>query len=221
MNIKEKTKAVLKSLNSRTFAAALLIAFVLTSAYSLAGFDRKYEDIKNGVLRLHILAASDSEEDQALKLLVRDRVLKASEDVFSSCATVHEAKAAALENKDMLTAAANEVLKENGCPDTVSFALENTWFDEREYDGFTLPAGEYEALRMVIGEGNGHNWWCVMFPSVCIPAATDETGERFSAALGDSEADMVENHIKYKAKFKIVEVFESIKYKLKNRFANG
>jgi stage II sporulation protein R len=89
-------------------------------------------------------------------------------------------------------------------------------FETRDYENFSLPAGTYEALRVIIGSGKGHNWWCVMFPAVCLPSASENQG--FSGVLKEDTAEIVEQPTRYKARFKVVEVFEKTKFKLSKIF---
>ncbi len=153
----------------------LLLAMLLSP---LAGFGQQCAQVRQDVLRLHILANSDSPEDQALKLQVRDAVLLETEDLFSGAATLAEAQAKAAACLPAIEETARRTLAENGCQLPVRAELTRMYFNTREYEDSTLPAGEYDALRLTIGEAQGKNWWCVMFPPLCIPAAaTAEEGE--------------------------------------------
>lgn len=183
----------------------LAIAVAVTSV--AVPFNRKCENIRNSVFRLHIIANSDSEVDQAMKLKVRDGMLDLAENLFKDAADHIEAKEIAEQNIGLLKQNAIETLAKNGCSEDVSVTVGKAWFGTREYDDFTLPAGEYDALRIVIGEGEGKNWWCVMFPAVCLPAAKGDIED----ALDSAETEIVKGKIKYKAAFKIVEIYESVK----------
>ena len=145
------------------------------------------QTLNEELVRLHVVAASDSEADQSLKLRVRDAVLCSLEDAMTEIADPEQAKAYLAENLTRLESVANQVLQDAGCEDTavVSLALET--FDTRVYDTFTLPAGVYDTLRITIGDGEGHNWWCVVFPSLCLPA-TAEGFEDVAAGAGFDEA---------------------------------
>ncbi len=192
-------------LSVRSVACALVLLITL----NVCGFSAKCDVIRENVLRLHVLANSDSPEDQALKLKVRDGILKVSEEVFEGCQSVGEAEAVAREHLPLFKSVAERIISDNGYDYAVKVELSDTWFETRDYDGFSLPAGNYEALRVLIGEANGKNWWCVMFPSVCIPAATKGKKD-FSKALSDSQSDIVTHPQRYKARFKIVEIFQNI-----------
>lgn len=132
--------------------------------------DRK--TLKNELIRLHVVAASDSEEDQAVKLRVRDAVLESLQAEMENVTDMEQAKAYLQENLPKLERVANETLAAAGFTDTATVSLCLEEFATRVYDTFTLPAGLYESLRIVIGEGEGKNWWCVVFPSLCIPATS-------------------------------------------------
>ncbi len=185
------------------------LAVGLTAAMlcAMIPFGVKCEEIRGSVLRLHIIAASDSKRDQELKLMVRDRLLECSDTLLEDSDTLEAAIASAREGSEQLKSAAEAVLRENGCEASVSVSVGKAWFNTREYEDFTLPAGEYEALRVVIGEGQGKNWWCVMFPAVCLPAAAAEIDD----ALDEDGARIVHGKTVYRPAFGIVELYERIK----------
>ncbi|MBQ3140230.1 MAG: stage II sporulation protein R [Ruminococcus sp.] len=133
---------------------------------------RRLDSLRNNVLRLHILADSNTEYAQSLKLKVRDGLLEAN--IFRNAATLAEAELTAAENLDIIEKKAEEILRENGCYLPVSAELADVVFDERVYEDITMPAGEYRALRVKIGSAQGKNWWCVMYPPLCLPAACEE-----------------------------------------------
>ena len=125
------------------------------------------------VVRLHVIANSDSARDQALKLAVRDGVLSRAEALYPPEATLDQARAALADHLDELAAAGQAVVDAQGGTDRVTAQLTRCWFPTKTYDGFALPAGEYEALRVVIGDGRGQNWWCVAYPPLCLGAASE------------------------------------------------
>lgn len=147
----------------------VLAASVVTGG---AGLLRDQETLEEGLLRLHVVANSDAPEDQAVKLRVKDAVVSMLEETMEAMPTVEEAKAYLETHLPQIEETANRVLKElgSGLEAVVTFARER--FPTREYDTFRLPAGVYQALRITIGAGEGHNWWCVLFPSLCVPAST-------------------------------------------------
>lgn len=202
--------------NRKPLEAALLIGLVFSILLSLVGFDARCGQIRENVLRLHVLANSDSEADQALKLRVRDSVLAAGAEIFAGAETEEEALAAARENLDVLQKAAEAEVARSGYDYPVTVEVGPARFDTRVYDDFTLPAGEYEAVRVLIGAAAGHNWWCVMFPAVCLPAAEDQ-GE-FSQVLDDGALEIVEEPAKFTFRFKAVEIYEDIRSALESWF---
>ena len=184
--------------------AGLMLAMLLTP---LAGFGRRCAQVRGEVLRLHILANSDSAADQALKLLVRDAVLRETGDLFSSAATLEEALALAEESLPAIEETARRALEGAGCGDPVKAELTRMYFSTRTYGEDTLPAGEYAALRLTIGEAQGQNWWCVMFPPLCeSPALDKQDVEDFSAEA----QDVLEVEPTYDVRFAIVDFFVSL-----------
>lgn len=188
---------------------AVLFAFLFAVVLSFAGFDSDCDKLRQGVLRLHVIANSDSEADQELKLKVRDAVLETAAEDFKGCTTVQSAETAARNDIDKITEAANAVIKENGFSYNAKVSVKDEYFDTREYDKFTLPAGNYTSLVVRLGEAEGHNWWCVVFPGVCLPTAEDR--ETLEKSVDDSAAKVAYNADKYIVKFKTAEIYERIK----------
>ena len=187
---------------------AVACALVLSAAMSLASFEESCGKIRENVLRLHIKANSDSAVDQNLKLSVRDAVLVTSEAVFSECSSLEEAYTAASDNVEKFKETAQNTVNELGFDYPVSVSIGEAWFETREYESFTLPAGNYEAVRINIGEGKGQNWWCVMFPTLCIPSAKPvDVGEN----MDDDCEKIVTEPERYEVRFKAVERYERIK----------
>ncbi len=191
---------------------AAAIGIIAAISFSLMGFGQDVEEIRENVLRLHILANSDSEEDQQLKLKVRDRLLEVGGEIFENTGSKEEMISLAEDNTERLTAAAKEVINENGYDYDVRIEVGETKFDERVYNEVTMPAGVYTAVNVYIGEAAGHNWWCVMFPPMCLPAA--EESEELDDVLSDEQLDIVENNEKYEIRLKALEIFDSIKEKI-------
>lgn len=202
-NCSERTGVFMK-----LFIKSACIAFVLTVIYSVIPFEAQCSELSDDVFRLHILANSDSEEDQSLKIKVRDRVLEFTEDLFNSASSKEEAENIISENLQEISNAAYQTVLDNGYDYKVTAEITNMYFTTRYYEGYTLPSGMYDALRITIGEGEGHNWWCVMYPSICISSA-EEKDSKAKEALNDDEYDIVRNE-QYQYKFKIVEMFEKI-----------
>ena len=192
----------------------LVFGLVCSIILSFAGIKARCDELRNGVLRLHILANSDSAADQSLKLKVRDKVLEITKEEFARSDSIDEAIKVASSDIDKITAAASEVIKEEGFDYTVNTAVGKEFFTNREYDDFTLPAGVYNSLTVRIGEAKGHNWWCVLFPGVCISAAKKGTLEK---AVSKKSAALAKGGSKYKICFKAVEIYERIKNKIRKK----
>ncbi|MBE6813339.1 MAG: stage II sporulation protein R [Ruminococcaceae bacterium] len=195
-------------------AVSLLCAFALCLS-STAVYAQTCSQVREDVLRLHVIANSDSETDQNIKLLVRDRLLEVGASCFSQAENRQQAVDAVQQANEVLTAAANEVLSNNGADYTATITVKKEYFDTRTYDDITLPAGVYLAVCAVLGEGQGKNWWCVMFPPLCLPAVTAPPEE---FALFDAENEPVlAAEDGYEIRFKIVELFEKWKQKIKEK----
>lgn len=188
---------------------SVAFALLLSLIFSVIGFGFKCADIRNEVVRLHILANSDSDADQTVKLLVRDAVLNCGEKIFSGDVNVENVKEILDEDKDRIIEIANKVLFENGFNYKAQISITDEYFPTRTYERFTLPAGRYTSLKIVLGNGEGHNWWCVMFPPLCLPAASEKT--QLDVVFGENGAEIVSNSEKYEIKFKFIEFFEKIK----------
>ena len=190
---------------------AALIGLVIMLGVSLVtGFMRDCAELRQEVLRIHILADSDQEADQAVKLQVRDAVLEAINQDFSGDGTL-EGTIACLEGEmDRIEETANEVLTEAGMPYQAKAELTEMYFTTREYerDGstFSMPAGRYQALRITLGSGEGHNWWCVAYPPMCIDAAVEG-----QAAVVEQEILELGQTPVYKPKLALVEWVESLR----------
>lgn len=191
---------------------SVAIGLVIAIVCSLVGFGSDCKEVRSNVVRLHILADSDCDADQNVKLLVRDALLESGAEIFSGTVSVDTASASLEKEKDKLINVAETVLRENGFDYGVTINLEREYYTTRTYENYTLPAGEYLSLKVVLGEGEGHNWWCVMFPPLCLPAASPSAD--IDAVLGSSGAKLIRSNPKYEMRFKIVEVFEAVK----NRF---
>lgn len=166
--------------------------------------------LREELIRLHVVAASDSDEDQALKLRVRDAVVERLEDAMADLTDAEQAKAYLQENLPKIENLANQVLQEAGCTDTVQVSLAVEEFATRVYDTFTLPAGLYDSLRIIIGEGEGHNWWCVVFPSLCIPATSDGFEDTAAGAgFPDSLTGALEGEDGYEVRFFLLDALGS------------
>lgn len=192
----------------------VLFGLVCAVMLSFARFDTRCDELRTSVLRLHILANSDSKEDQELKLKVRDRILSVTSKRFGEAENLDEAIEIAKSDLDIITAAASDEIKAQGYDYAVSANIEKNFFENRDYGDFTLPAGVYNSLTVRIGSAKGHNWWCVVFPGVCLPAAEKTTLKK---AVSKTSADVAGNAKKYKICFKTVEIYQKIKHKISKK----
>lgn len=191
------------------FEASLLTALIICCCLNITAFSGQCDEIRSKMLRMHVIANSDSESDQNLKLKVRNAVLEAGKEVFDGSVTASDAKERIIPQIDKLESAALDVIKSEGYFYDVKITVSDEYFPTRTYDNsVTLPAGVYTAVKVVIGEGKGHNWWCVMFPPMCLPAADAECS--IDDVLTEEESRIVKGGDKYKIKFKIVEIYEDI-----------
>ena len=165
--------------------------FLLISAVYLGDAWQDKKALQENLIRLHIVADSDSREDQAIKLQVRDAVIGYLQPLTEGFSDKEQAMRYIASELSTIQAVANETLAELGESDRAVVTLEREAFDTREYDTFSLPAGLYDSLRIRIGEGQGKNWWCVVFPSLCLPATSEgfedtAVSSGFSQELGNT-----------------------------------
>ena len=199
----------------RIFVILILLSlFILISAISYV--DAISNNIADSVFRLHVIANSDSKEDQELKLKVRDELLSYMNIISKDSTSKQEAMQIANEHKEEFTQIAKKVIKENGYNYTVNVQIGKADFPTKYYGDITLPAGTYDALKVQIGEAKGQNWWCVMFPPLCfVDVSTgivpDNSKQELKQSLDNEEYDLISktdnNEISFK--FKIVELFQN------------
>ncbi len=187
---------------------AILFGLICAIMLSFAQFEVRCDELRQGVLRLHIVANSNSDIDQDIKLAVRDEILKNGADIFKNCDNVDQAIMTASDNIDAFNNIANNVLKQNGFTYKANVTVADRYFDTREYDDFTLPAGTYKSLVVDLGAASGKNWWCVVFPCVCVPSAADAT---LSDSVSSYAAHTAESAPQYEIKFKTIELYEKFK----------
>jgi stage II sporulation protein R len=200
----------------KTWEKSLCLSLILTVLFSFTGLDAGCEDIPNHVLRLHVLANSNSEEDQALKLKVRDRILTICAGMLDGVKSRSDAEQAVAAELPQIQSAAEDEIRRQGYQYPVRAELTNMYFTTRRYENVTLPAGEYDALRVTIGSGKGHNWWCVLFPALCLPAA--EAPAELQDVLNRNEMQIVTGkNGGYEVKFKSVEMYEQLRDWLERR----
>lgn len=199
---------------------SLLAIFVFFSAYSYVTAISR--NISDSVFRLHVIANSDSDEDQSLKLKVRDRLLEYMNSLCANTSSKEDAMRIANEHIDDFSKIAKDVISENGYDYDVEISVGECDFPTKNYGDVSLPAGTYDALRVKIGSANGHNWWCVMFPPLCFVDVSsgvvpEESKELLEDTMSDEEFDLItesDNNSEMNFKFKLVELFENFKLKL-------
>ena len=174
------------------------------------------QQLADRVVRLHVLANSDSEADQALKLKVRDVVTERTEILMERASNRTEAERVLRQHLPELKQLAEDCIRVAGYAYPVDVELAVTDFPTKEYDGFSLPAGEYLALRVLIGEAAGQNWWCVVFPPLCTAASTDVAVTALAAGLDKEQVRLITEENGYILKFKTVEWWQYLREMLKN-----
>ncbi|MBQ7581179.1 MAG: stage II sporulation protein R [Clostridia bacterium] len=193
----------------KKFAISLFVGLLAAALVCVGGFIKTSERISGDVLRLHVLANSDSRKDQELKLKVRDAVLEEGKNIFGGEINVGNAREKISSEKDRLIKTARDVISQNGFDYDVDIFVKKEFFDTRSYGDLTLPAGTYTAVKVEIGEATGHNWWCIMFPPLCLPAAQEKTD--VNLYLDKQEVKVVKSDPDYDVRFKVVEWYEKIR----------
>ena len=193
----------------------LTICLAVSALIRFAALLGDKQTLKEELIRLHVVANSDSEDDQTIKLRVRDAVTEYLQTAMTDIADPVEAKAYLQENLPKIQTLANQVLEKAGVEPDAAVSLAKEAFDTRFYDTFQLPAGVYESLRIVIGEGEGRNWWCVVFPSLCLPA-TSSGFETVAAGAGFDEAliGALEGKPEYEIRFFLLDKLGELENKL-------
>lgn len=186
---------------------SVIMAFIILSVLPVHGEEEIYDDL----VRLHVIANSDSEEDQTLKLQVRDSIIAAMTDTMNSAHSAEDAAALINASLDEIEETARAAVAEAGYSYDVSAVIGKETYPRRQYGEISLPAGEYTSLRVIIGEGEGHNWWCVLFPPICTAAAMGDGASEedyISAGLTGDQYALIKNDSapKYKVRFKLLEM---------------
>lgn len=200
---------VLRDVPWRRVLALFVACLVCTALWAEATQVR----LASQVIRLHILANSDNEEDQALKLEVRDRVLETTSALLAGETEPQAAAVLLDQHLDDIAQTAAQEISAQGHDDRVEVRLEQTWFPTRQYQGISLPAGNYLALRVLIGAAEGHNWWCVVFPNLCLPAVSERALEASTLTPGQISL-LQEEETSYVFRFKALELWQSLKHRL-------
>lgn len=202
-----KGKISIKILNISLFFALISGMFL-----SLANFNASCDELRHNVLRLHIIANSNSQSDQQLKLKIRDEILSQSGEIFNNANSIEDAVYVANERVNEFCEIANRVIDENGFSYNAVALIGDSYFETRVYDDFTLPAGTYKSLIIKVGKAEGKNWWCVIFPEICIPTA--QKGD-LTDTVSKESAEIAKSPKRYVMRFKAVEIFEDIKKLIK------
>ena len=211
-------KKILNLLNNSKVKMVIILTFlffIYTSICAISYANQVSNDIANSVCRLHVIANSDSDEDQNLKYIVRDKLLEYMNELCINCSTKEEAISIAQNNLNNFKELALQTIREEGFDYSVNVNIGNFEFPTKYYGDISLPAGYYDALKVEIGEAKGQNWWCVMFPPLCFTDVTsgvvpEESKEDLENTLTDEEFSIVsDNSLDIQVKFKILEFLNS------------
>lgn len=197
-----------KNNNIKIWELSLLFGLCVSLCTGLWAHAQQQE-LSSQLVRLHIIAESDSDEDQALKLKVRDRILEFLTPSLEEAESVADAKSIITQNLDNLCKTAEGTMSDEGHTPAAKASLSVESYPTRMYDGFSLPAGDYLSLRIILGEGKGHNWWCVVFPPLCTTAVED--CEMFSELSDEASELIVAEDSEYRLRFRIIELFELLR----------
>lgn len=215
----------IKNIRNRIYIlASILVVVLITSTFVIIKEVNKIEactyDYKDKLIRFHVIANSDSDKDQKLKLKVRDEVISYLQPKLENSNSIEESEKIIKNEYKTLENISKKVISKNGYNYTVKVGLEYSNFPAKQYSSVVLPAGKYKALRIIIGEGKGKNWWCVMFPPLCFVDEQNnvidkETDEKLKKVLTKDEYELIvekdkKNINNLQIKFKIVEVFQKI-----------
>lgn len=193
----------------------LFIIYLLLSAFSYT--NAVSTDLANNVFRLHVIANSNSQEDQELKYAIRDELIAYMNSICKDISSKNDAIRIANENKNEFYNIAKKVILDNGFNYEVNIEIGNFSFPTKTYGDISLPAGFYDALKVEIGKASGKNWWCVMFPSLCFVDVSngivpEESKENLESNLQEEDYNLIaSDKVEYKVKFKLVELLENAK----------
>ncbi|WP_331854874.1 stage II sporulation protein R [Terrisporobacter sp.] len=215
----------IKNIRNRIYIlASILVVVLITSTFVIIKEVNKIEactyDYKDKLIRFHVIANSDSDKDQKLKLKVRDEVISYLQPKLENSNSIEESEKIIKNEYKTLENISKKVISKNGYNYIVKVGLEYSNFPAKQYSSVVLPAGKYKALRIIIGEGKGKNWWCVMFPPLCFiddqnGIIDEKTDKKLKEVLTEEEYDLImaknKNEVKnLEFKFKITEVFQNI-----------
>ena len=208
----------LKNSTLKRFFVILILLFLFVFISALSYVEAVSKDIANSVFRLHVIANSDSKEDQALKLKVRDDLLSYMNTLAKNCSSKEEVIELAKEHAQDFKDLAEQTIIENGFDYSVNIQIGTSDFPTKTYGDISFPAGTYDALRVQIGEAKGQNWWCVMFPPLCFVDVSsgvvpEESKQEIKESLNEEEYDLIsktdDNEIHFK--FKLIEFFQNLR----------
>lgn len=203
--------------NFKKYFIIFILLFLYVMLYSFSYANNVVSDLSNSLFRLHVIANSNSKEDQNLKYLVRDELISYMNTLCSNVSSKEQAIAIANEHLDDFQKIANDVIFQNGFNYSARVQIGNFAFPTKTYGDISLPAGYYDALKVELGKAEGKNWWCVMFPSLCFVdinngIVPEESKEELQSSLLEEDYNLISsNNSEYKLKFKIVELFENSK----------
>lgn len=215
-------KKVINNVFFKRFLILIFLLFIYTIICAVSYVNAVSSNIESSVFRLHVIANSDSKEDQDLKYIVRDNILTYINEISKNASTKEEVIEIARNNIDTIKQIAQETVYENGYNYSVNIKIGNFAFPTKQYEDISLPAGFYDALRVEIGSASGQNWWCVMFPPLCFVDVSsgvvpEESKEVLQENLSYEEYNLLsenQNNSDMNFKFKIVELFQNIGIKL-------
>ena len=202
----------------RKIFSRIIVGVFLLLVLAASICEKTQGDIASGVLRLHIVANSDDEADQKIKLEVRDAIIEASKEIISD----DNDKNLTNDEREKLVGVAENVLRSKGADYDAVLMSGNYYFPTRQYENITLPAGNYDAIKVVLGEGKGQNWWCVMYPPLCftqsaLGAADEESMKVLREGMSENCYELIsEENIKTVPAFKAVEIWQNLKEKVRN-----
>lgn len=205
----------MKNLKRYFIITLLLLIYILI--YSISYANNSVSDLSNSVFRLHVIANSDSQDDQNLKYKVRDNLISYMNNICKDVSTKKEAINIANEHLNDFYEIAKHTIEENGYNYDIKISIGNFPFPTKTYGDINFPSGYYDALKVEIGDANGKNWWCVMFPTLCFVDISnglvpEESKEDLQNALSEEDYNLISsNNMEYQFKFKLVELFENTK----------
>ena len=203
-NATRKGVIFMKKMNDFLFTVVMMLCATLVIALVPTERDAA---IYSDTLRLHILASSDSETDQAMKYAIRDKLLSKYGEALGGADNFSEAKTSIASLTDDIENDVNVWLSEYGCDYECNVTLSTEWYDTRKYESFTLPKGYYTSLRVMLGEAEGANWWCVMYPPLCLDIASENVAMDDTVSGYTTEEVALITDDGYNVKFKILELF--------------